>query len=278
MLHIHASGAREDGHRGCTVFIHGFPFDGSLWDPQMAALPDGWRGLAPDLRGFGHSPMDNGGDVPSGKRVGAGIARPEEPVLTMARLADDIAGLVETECDGPTVVCGLSMGGYVALELLRRRPELIRGLILADTRANADSDEARESRMRMAQSVRNAGTRPVATAMIPDLLCDLTLDEATDVVDTVRDMILNTRPETIVAALAGMACRHDSTADLTTIDVPTLVIVGEHDAITPPADARAMADAIPGAELVVVPEAGHLSGLENPGAFNRALMAYLERL
>lgn len=276
--HVHESGPREHATRGSVVFIHGFPFDGSMWEPQLAALPDGWRGIAPDLRGFGRSPIDGDGCTPSGKRMGAGIARPDEPVLSMPCLADDVAALIEKEVDGPAVVCGLSMGGYVAFELVRRRPELVRGLILADTRATADNDEKRENRMRMAQTVRDSGTHPVAKAMIPDLLTRETREEQPDVVDAVRSMILGAPPETVVAALAGMASRRDSTADLATLPIPTLVIVGEHDAITPPDGVRAMADAIPGAELTVVPDAGHLSSLENPEAFNLAMTAFLEQL
>jgi pimeloyl-ACP methyl ester carboxylesterase len=261
-----------------VLFIHGFPFDGSLWQPQLDALPDGWRGLAPDLRGFGRSPIDGDGCAPTGKRMGAGIALPDELVLSMACLADDLDRLLEDEVDGPAVVCGLSMGGYVAFELLRRHPERVRGLVLADTRARADDDEGREARMRTAHAVRRSGMEAVARAMIPDLLARETRDEKPDVVETVRSMILGTPPETTVAALAGMACRHDSTADLPRIHLPTLVVVGANDAITPPDTARAMADAIPEATLMVVPEAGHLSGLENPAAFNQALAGFLAGL
>ena len=276
MLHIHESGPRGDATRGSVVFIHGFPFDGTMWAPQLDDMPDGWRGLAPDLRGFGQSPLGaDSGAVPSGRRVGNGIAHTDEPVLTMARLADDVAEVIDRECDGPAVVCGLSMGGYVAFELRRRHPERIRALVLADTRAAADSDEARENRMRMAQTVRDSGVAPVAAAMIPKLLAEGTRENAPDVEETVRAMILDTAPETVVAALAGMASRHDSTRELAEIAVPTLVMVGEHDAITPPDDARAMADGIADARLTIIPDAGHVSGLENPRAFNEALKDFL---
>jgi 3-oxoadipate enol-lactonase len=278
-LHVRESGPRDHARRGSVVFIHGFPFDGSMWQPQLAALPGGWRGIAPDLPGFGRAPLDTDiGDVPSGNHAGAGIARPDEPVLTMARLARDITSLIEIEVDGPAVICGLSMGGYVALELLRQRPDLVAALVLADTRATADSDEARENRARMATTVRNAGARPIAAAMIPDLLAESTRDAAPDIEAAVRRMILDTPPATLIAALAGMAARHDSTDDLGAVVTPTLVIVGEHDAITPPDGARAMADAIPGARLQVIPDAGHISNMENPQAFNRALGAFLAGL
>lgn len=276
--YVHSSGPREQATRGSVVFIHGFPFDGSMWEPQLAALPDGWRGLAPDLRGFGRSPIDGDGCTPSGRRLGAGIALPDEPVLSMSCLADDLAALIEDEVDGPAVVCGLSMGGYVAFELVRRHSGLLRGLVLADTRPEADSDEGRENRMQMAQTVRRSGTRPIASAMIPDLLAPGTRESAPDVVDAVRSMIRDNPPGTVIAALAGMASRRDSTGELADIEVPTHVIVGEHDAITPPDTARSMAAAIPGAELTVIPDAGHLSGMENPEAFNTALASFLNRL
>lgn len=275
-LHTHESGPREQADQGAVVFIHGFPFNGTMWAPQLAAMPPGWRGLAPDLRGFGDTPLgDASGQMSTGKKVGGRIARADEPVLTMARLADDVAELIEAECDGPAVVCGLSMGGYVAFALLRRRPELIRGLVLADTRPGSDSDEKRENRMRMAQTARSAGMRPIADAMVPDLLAESTRDNAPDTVDTVQAMILDTPIPTLVAALAGMASRHDSTSALPDIAVPALVVVGEHDAITPVDDARAMTDAIPDADLHVIPDAGHLSSMENPEAFNAALREYL---
>lgn len=276
MLHLRESGPGDRAVRGSVVFIHGFPFDGSMWTPQLDALPDGWRGIAPDLRGFGESPLN--GDIhetASGKRLGGGIARADEPVLTMALLADDIAALIAEEADGPAVVCGLSMGGYVAFELVRRHPERVRGLVLADTRAEADSDEARENRLLMARTARSSGTRPIATAMVPALLAGSTREGRPEVVEKVRQMILGTPVATLVAALAGMAVRRDSTGSLGGISVPTLVLVGEDDGITPPDDARRMAAAIPDAALTVVPDAGHLSGLENPAAFNAALSDFL---
>ncbi len=275
MLHLRESGPRDRAVRGSVVFIHGFPFDGSMWTPQLDALPAGWRGIAPDLRGFGESPLNGDVHETSSGRLGGGITRTDEPVITMSRLADDIAAVIDEECDGPAVVCGLSMGGYVALELIRRHPDRVQALVLADTRAEADSDEARENRLLMAQTARSSGTRPIATAMVPSLLAESTRQSRPDVVEKVREMILGTPVPTLVGALAGMAVRRDSTGSLAGIAVPTLVLVGEDDGITPPDDARRMAAAIPDATLTVVPDAGHLSGLENPGAFNAALTDFL---
>lgn len=264
---------------GSVVFIHGFPFDGSMWQPQLEALPSGWRALAPDLRGFGRSELGAGpGVVSSGAKVGGRVARTDEPVLTMDRLADDVAELIAEEGAAPAVVCGLSMGGYVALSLWRRHRALVRALVLADTRAEADSDEARENRMRMAQTARESGVRPIATAMLPSILAEQTLDEQPEVAARVRAMIEGTRVDTVIGALAGMAVRRDYTRDLPSIRLPVLVLVGEHDRLTPPDIARSMASELPEARLQIIPGAGHVSSLENPEAFNEALAAFLKDL
>jgi 3-oxoadipate enol-lactonase len=274
-LHTREAGP-PDAPAGTVVFLHGFPLDGSMWEPQLDALPDGWRGIAPDLRGFGDTRLDAlPGQVSTGKRIGSGVARDSEPVLTMARLADDVASLIADRAGGRAVVCGLSMGGYVAFELWRRHPERVRALVLADTRAGADGDEAREGRLRMAQTARSAGARAIATAMTPALVAASAMDRVPETVGKVKAMILGTSVETLIAALAGMLARHDSTGALGGITVPTLVITGEEDAITPPDEARAMAAAIPGASFVAVPGAGHLSNLERPAAFNDALCSFL---
>lgn len=278
-MYVRESGSRDRATRGCVIFIHGFPFDGSMWEPQLEALPQGWRGLAPDLRGFGRSPLNSQpNQALAGRRQGSGIARDDEPVLTMGRLAEDVAELIDGECDGGAVVCGLSMGGYVTFELLRRHAGKIRALILVDTRAEADSDEARENRLLMAQTARDSGTGPIATAMIPNLLADSTRQTNPEVVNRVRSMILAVPPATVVGVLAGMAARRDSTGDLPSIGVPSLVVVGDQDAITPPDGAQRMASAIAGATLEVIPDAGHVSNLENPAAFNRAMGGFLNGL
>jgi 3-oxoadipate enol-lactonase len=278
-LHVHRSPAPPSAGGGTVIFVHGFPFNGSMWAPQLTSLPPGWRGLAPDLRGFGKSRLDEGpGVVPSGAKGGGRVALPGEPVLAMRRHADDIAELIDQEADGPAVVCGLSMGGYVALSLWRRHPDRVRALVLADTRAEGETDEGRENRMRMAQTARSSGAEPIARAMLPGILSEGTLDRNPEVTEKVRSMIMATPPETLIAALAGMAGRTDSTADLPTIRVPTLVVVGAEDRLTPPDVARSMAERIPGARLEILPDAGHVSNLENSARFNEALAGFLAEL
>jgi 3-oxoadipate enol-lactonase len=271
-------GGDGTGERGTVVFIHGFPFDGSLWELQLEGLPAGWIGLAPDLRGFGRSPMGGRDELVGGSRVGGRIARRDEPVLTMDRLADDVADVVATVGGGPVVVCGLSMGGYVAFSLWRRHPGLVRALVLADTRAEADSDEGRENRMRMAQIARDSGPGAIAAAMLPSLLSDRTLDQRPEVALRVREMMTGTSAETLVAALAGMAARRDSVSDLPGMDVPAMVLVGEEDRLTPPDAARAMAQRLPRARLEVIPGTGHVSNLEDPAAFNALLAGFLDSI
>lgn len=273
-LHVRTAGS---GDAGTILFLHGFPFDGSIWDRQIPHLPPGWRGLAPDLRGFGRTPLA-AVELPAGSDRPDAVARPDEAVLTMTVLAADVARLIERHAAGPAVVCGLSMGGYVAFALRRLRPELVRGLVLMDTRAGADTAEARDNRRRMAETARQSGAAPIASAMVPSLLTPATLERQPDVVGHVRRMIEGTSPRTIIAALAGMADRPDSSPDLHHIDSPTLVLVGSEDAITPPDDAQAIAAAIPGARMEVVDGAAHLPGVERPEAVNALVSEFLATL
>lgn len=278
-LHVHRSVPGPGAALGSVVFLHGFPFNGSMWQPQLEALPAGWRGLAPDLRGFGGSALHAAaGEVSSGSRIGSRVALPHEPVLTMHRLADDVAALIEEEGASPAVVCGLSMGGYIAFALYRRHPSLVRALVLADTRPEADTDEGRENRIRMAQSARESGAAAIARAMLPSILAERTIADDAETTDRVRSMILATPTETIIAALAGMATRVDASESLATMDVPVLAVVGEEDRLTPPHVVRAMADRLPRARLEVISDAGHVSNLENPAAFNAALAGFLAEL
>lgn len=246
--------------RGVLVLIHAFPLNARMWAPQFALADAGWHVVAPHLRGF---------DDPQA------VVAPE---TYMEDYAGDVADLVEGLGSGPAVIGGLSMGGYVALELYRRQPGLFRGLVLADTRAEADTAEARRNRERMVDVARTGGTAAIADDMLPKLLGSATRAQRPEVEAHVRSLILSSGPVAIVSALHAMMTRSDSGPLLPSIAVPTLVAVGEQDGLTPPALSAAMAEAIPGATMVVVPEAGHLASLEQPGAFNAALAAFLQRL
>ncbi len=220
-----------------------------------------YRVIAPDLRGFGESPVPEG-------------------VYTMDAMADDVVELLETlEIIGPVVVGGLSMGGYVALSLVARYPTRVKALMLMDTRAGADTPEAAKGREATARSVIAAGNvTAVVDAMLPRIFCKMTLEQHPERVEPMKAVMDQTAPLGIVGALRGMATRPDRRGDLPKIAVPTLVLVGEHDVITPPAEAKAMAEAIPDARLEVIPEAGHMAPYENSAAANAAILRFLKSL
>lgn len=244
-----------------VVLLHAFPVNAAMWDEQIAALAPRWRVVAPDLPGFGDT------DPPS-----------EDDAASMEAWADLVAGLVRSLGLGPVVVVGLSMGGYVAFALLRRHPDLVAGLVLADTRAGADTPEVIERRTSQQRQVREGEAADVVEAMLGTLLSDDTRAERPEVVERARALMATTPPEGIVAALEAMKNRPDATGELGGIDVPVLVLVGEHDGPSPPSVAEEMAEALPNARLEVIPTAGHLSNLEAPEAFNQALESFLTRL
>ncbi len=244
---------------GAVLFVHGFPFSGAIWDDQLAAVPEGWRFLAPDLPGFGGTPPVGG-------------------TLTMERLADELVVFLDERGIHRAVVCGLSMGGYATLALWRRNAARVRALVLADTRAAPDTPQARAGRYESAARARSNGVRVVAEAMLPHLLSPHTRATRPDVVARLVGIMESASVEGVAEALEGMAERPDSLPMLHTIDVPTLVLVGEADELTPPAEAEVLAQHIPNATLRVVPGAGHVTCMEAPKAFNAALSGFLAGL
>ena len=247
----------EDAGRGrAVVLLHGFPFNRSLWREQVESLSVAWRVVAPDLRGHGET------------GVAAGPA-------TMEEMAEDLAALLDELNVGRAAVGGLSMGGYVVLAFLRAHPGRVGALVLADTRAQADTDDARRTREETARRALAQGMEPIADAMLPKLLAPATRERRPDVVARVREMILGTNPGGAAAALRGMAARRNQTDLLEAINVPTLIAVGSEDAITPPSDAEAMRAKIKGSRLVKIEGAGHVSNVERPDEFNRALAEFL---
>jgi 3-oxoadipate enol-lactonase len=251
---------RERGAGAAIVFLHAFPLHGGMWEAQLATLPAGWRGLAPDLPGFGRS-------------TGRGASP-----LTMDALAADVVRLLDDVAVDTAVVCGLSMGGYIALALARRHPARLRGLVLCDTRAGADAEAGRAGRLEMADRVLEGGAAVAAEALLPRLLGEATRQQQPALVERVRAMIEATAPASIAAAQRGMAERPDSSEVLPRIAVPTLVIVGSEDVLTDVSEARRLEAGIPGARLEVLDGAGHLSNLEAPAAFDAALHRFLREL
>lgn len=236
------------------VLVHAFPVDAEMWEEQLAALSAEADILAPFLPGFGGTPL------------------PGE-VMTMDLAADAVAGELDRAGIDKAVVCGLSMGGYVAFSLWRRHRDRIAALALADTRAEPDDDAGRERRRQVAEKARAEGSQAIADS--PPPLLSEGANEA--LWQRVKEMIRRQPGEAIAAASLGLGERPDSRPILPEIDVPTTIIVGSADALTPPPMSEAMAAAIPGAELVVLEDAGHLSNLEAPDAFTAALRTLLSR-
>ena len=247
------------GEGPAVLFIHGYPLDRTVWRHPMEHL-EGWRRIAPDLRGMGRS------DAPD---LG----------YSMTTYADDLAALLDSIGVDDAVLCGLSMGGYVAFEFLRRHRQRVRALILMDTRAEADSAEGRKSRDAAAQLARDQGARAVADSMLPRLFARDTADAVGEPWWVTERMILGTPVAGITGALAAMRDRPDSTELLGTLaDLPVLVVVGDHDRMTPPASAHRMMAGIPGARLVEIAEAGHLPPLEKPEVTTGVLREFLEKI
>ena len=251
--------AYDDRGRGPAVLLlHAFPLAASMWDAQAEALSATHRVVRFDARGFG------------GSGVGAGP-------LTMERIADDGAALLDLLGIEKAAVGGCSMGGYAAFAFVRRHPQRLAGLVLQDTRAGADTTEAMANRAALAAKVLAEGAPAAVEALLPKLVGETTHRERGDLVARVRQRILAASPQGIASALHGLARRADSRETLPTISVPALVLVGAEDVLTPPAEAVTMAAAISRARLDVIPNAGHLANLENPDAVNAALLAFLGR-
>lgn len=243
-----------------VLLLHGYPFNRSMWREQVEALKSSFRVITPDLRGLGESE-----------------GRPQEPAA-MIEMARDVVALLDHLGIERVVLGGLSMGGYVALALVRRFPLRVRALVLADTRAQSDTDEARRAREEQAQKVLKEGMSAIADDFLKKVLASETLEERPEIVARVRQMILSTKPEGAAAALRGMAQRIDQTSFLPNILAPTLILVGSEDQLTPPADAEMMRREIRGSRLETIQGAAHLSNIERPDEFNRALVEFLRAL
>lgn len=243
-----------------VLCIHGYPLNSAMWEPQMEDLAGTVRVIAPDLRGHGRS-------------------EPMPGPYSMDLLADDCLGLLDyLGIENPVVVCGLSMGGYVAFEFFRRYPERVAGLILVSTKAKPDTPEGKAARDAAIAKAKKEGVAAVAADMLPKLLASQTYDEDSELVEFVQEMMEDTSLEGMVGALQAMKDRPDSTPTLATIDVPTLIIHGADDQLIPLSEARAMQAAIEGSELVVIPEAGHLPNLEQIDLFSDAVLDFLDAL
>jgi pimeloyl-ACP methyl ester carboxylesterase len=244
----------DNGTGPVVVLLHGVPLDRSLWQAQVAELESRYRVIVPDLRGHGESPR------PAGS-------------YPMEALADDVAGLLEAlEVKETVVLGGLSMGGYISLAFAAKYADRLRGLMLINTKASADSQEA-------AKEVEEAGSAdPVVDKMLPKLFAESTRQDRPEVIAAVEKQMRKTSVEGVAGALRGMALRPDRTSELAGIPIPTLVLAGEDDQLIPIEESRRMVQALPIGELVVIPKAGHLAPVENPEATTAAILKYLDAL
>lgn len=260
---IDEGGSGAGGTPPVLVLVHGFPFAAESWAADATALSGEMRVIAPSMRGFGATEAT--GDA-----------------ITIESMADDVVAVLDAlGLTAPVVMGGLSMGGYVALAFARRAPQRVRAMLLADTRAEADSDEARANREKAIALVERGELHAFVDGLLDTILAPSTRSSRPEVVARIRAMAVGADPKAVVAGLRALRDRPDARPGLAAIDVPVRVVVGEHDSLTPPAVSRAMAAAIPKglAEMHVIPDAGHLSNLEHPEAFcaiARALVRDLE--
>jgi 3-oxoadipate enol-lactonase len=241
------------------LLLHGFPLDHTMWAGQEP-LADSLRLIVPDQRGFGQSGDD----------------RPQ----SIAQLADDAVALLDAlHVTEPAVVCGLSMGGYVAQHVAVRHPDRVRALVLVDTKLEADTPEARAGRRDLAAKVERLGQEIVAEAMIPNLLARSEAARQSprrgEIEATLRRTILATPVPTIVAALDALGRRPDMVESMRSVSVPTLLVVGAEDTITPPECLERAERVVPNARLLIVPRCGHMTPLEEPATFNSAVLEFL---
>jgi pimeloyl-ACP methyl ester carboxylesterase len=251
----HAIGYDDVGQGIPVLFLHGFPHNRSLWSPQLGALAAPARTLCLDLRGFGES-------APC-------------PSYSVDDYADDAAALLEALGIGRAVIVGLSMGGYAAFAFWRRHRDRVRALVLCDTRAGADSEDARAARREMQELAQSAGSSAIADRMIGGMVGPSTRTNHPELVDELHRMMSVAPVAGVVGALDALMGRPDSTPTLATIDVPSLIVVGDEDVLTPVKESRAMHLAIPGSRLEIIAGAGHVSNAERPATFNHVLSEFL---
>jgi pimeloyl-ACP methyl ester carboxylesterase len=257
MLLAHA----DNGPGPVVVLLHGFPLDRTMWAGQVGDVGSVYRLITPDLRGFGYS------------------AAPDEPA-TIDAMADDVIETLDAlGLSEPVVLGGLSMGGYVALSAALRYPARFRALMLLDTKAAPDTAEAAEVRHTLARQIDESGDfGPVADGMVPRLFSPVTRQTRPELIEPLLAVMRRTVPRAASAALRAMAARPDRRGDLARITMPTLVLVGSDDVISPPDEARSIASALPDARLDIIPGAGHLAPVEKQTETNRAILTFLQSL
>jgi pimeloyl-ACP methyl ester carboxylesterase len=247
--------AADVGQGPVVVLLHGFPLTRAMWKPQVEALRDLYRVITPDLPGLGDSPLGP---------------------KSIDGFADAVAALLdEKDLKEPVSLGGLSMGGYVAMAFARRHPDRLRSLILCDTKAGPDDAAMKLHRDKLITQARSGDVAGIIEAQLPKLLGQRAREESPELVELLRQLGSSQRPEGVAAALVAMRDRPDALPGLKAVQAPTLVVVGQEDQITPPELSREIAAAVPGAKLAVIDKAGHMSNLEEVGAFNDVLLGFL---
>jgi 3-oxoadipate enol-lactonase len=246
------------GNAEPVVLLHGFPLNGAMWDEVVPALADRYHVIVPDLRGHGQT------EAPAG------------PYETVDH-AGDVVALLDRLGIARAAVVGLSMGGYIALQLMTRYADRLTSVVLADTMGRGDSAERKQARADQAEVIRKDGLALFSDMVMPRMFSSSVFGERPALVERFRQTILSQRPEAVIAALQGLASRPDMLGALAEVRLPTLVLVGGEDAATTPDDSRELAGVIQSSELVVLPGAGHMSCWEDPAAFNTAIRGFLDR-
>ena len=241
-----------------VVFIHGFPLNHTMWEPQMKALPNHFRAITYDIRGHGESDISDG-------------------QYTIEFFVDDLLSLLDHLVIDRAIICGLSMGGYIALRAYERSPERFKALVLCDTKSEADTNEGKLKRSAIVRNVKANGNGPFADEFAAAILAPQTFQTHPEIVESIKRMIRANSPIGIAGASLALGCRTDTTGVLSAVKVPTLILVGEHDKLTPPAVSESMHKQIAHSELHVIPYAAHMSNLENAPAFDTYLIEFLSR-
>ena len=245
-------------NKSSIVFLHGFPFDSSAWKPQVEHLQGRYEVYAPDLRGHG-------------------TARAPDGPWMISHYVSDLEKFLDEKKIAKAILCGLSMGGYIALQFVAKHQDRVEGLVLCDTRADADSNDAKEKRYQSIEKIQRSGVQDFARDFSKSVLSETTIRQRPEIQRQVEAMILDNKSENIVRVLAALASRWDNRAMLSAIHCPTAVFVGADDKVTPPELSEVIAGGIEDSELRIIENAGHLSNLEQPEIFNRFLDGFLEK-
>ncbi|MGA7162302.1 MAG: alpha/beta fold hydrolase [Bacteroidota bacterium] len=245
-----------------VVFIHGFPFSHKMWTfpgGQTEALTSTHRVIAYDVRGHGDSEVGDG-------------------QYTIELFVEDLIGLLDHLSISKAVAVGLSMGGYIALRAVERNPDRFRGLVLCDTKSEGDSNEAKIKRSASMKAVKANGPQLFAQNFVAGVFTAESFNERPDAVKAIQSIIERTAPLSLCGTMLALAGRTDTTSSLAAITIPTLIMVGERDVLTPLAASQAMKDKIPNSDIHIIPNSAHLSNMENPGEFNKHLVEFLQKI